>query len=281
MLQIECDHRLSSCELLDNYLFTINPKAYAFVRWRPGCNELREGAFVKTRYYLKCIGLALGVLGLAACQQAQHSFETDSSVEAASTTPDVVDVPPSAPGPAREEALPDTRIACGAYMNIAPKIDLSATQDRVIQGDASALVVDEPLRTVSVTSAGGPIDIRSAITAYLISGSGQIRMNAQEIPSAKVGSGNLCIRANHIGSVDASQASGPQVIIAYNVDSIALGNAAVHIYNATVEHLAGTSGSSIGSYHQICLHNGAVIKDYGSYSPSVANTNCGSGNPFF
>jgi hypothetical protein len=160
-------------------------------------------------------------------------------------------------------------------------IDKNASTDKIIEVGGADVMIDEPLRTARVTTkGGGAIDIRSVVTAYLSAGSGKIRLNAQEIPSANVGSGTLCIRADHIGVVDASGASGAQVIIANRVDSISLGNAAIHIYNATVERLTGSGGSSVGSYHQICLHKGATIKDYGPFSPSVADPNCDAGNPF-
>ncbi len=227
---------------------------------------------MKAQKFLTCLGLILSVLGLVACKQADHSFSSENSIEAASTAQTDSTDPVS--GDPAVRPLPKTSLSCGLFINSPVEIDTTATTDADIIGTSASMVISKPLRNISVQSKAGPIDIRSAVRATLVADSGMIRLNAQTIPSVFVGSGTICVRADHIGDINATGASGAQTIIANTVDSLALGNAIIHIYNAKVKTLVGKSEGSRGSAHQICLHNGAQILNFGGYNQDVVSTNC-------
>ena len=104
---------------------------------------------------------------------------------------------------------------------------------------------------------------------------GQVRLNAQNVESAKIGSGELCIRANHIKTVDADASTSVQVLAAQTIDLIHLGSGPVHIYKATVQRLEKLPNAPKGGYKgQICLHDGATILDFGQYNSNSATTDC-------
>jgi hypothetical protein len=228
---------------------------------------------MKQQIILKTVLIAILFSGLTACSQAKNSFlaETenqDSSAAAlnpgSSTTeiPAVVNIPSDVPA------------GCAAFLRQPPVIDYSTTTDRDYTGANGNFVVLEALRTVFVGITSGSMDIRSAITASIDSNSGNVRINAHDIQTAKVGSGELCIRANSIGTADANGSSGSQVLAAVTINKIHLGAGAFHIYRATVNHLEWISGSRAGSKGQICLHDGAKILDFGQYDPNVVDPTC-------
>jgi hypothetical protein len=228
---------------------------------------------MKQQIILKTVLIATLFSGLTACSQAKNTFLAETEDQGSSAAglnpgsatteiPAVVNIPPAVPA------------SCAAFLRQPPVIDYSATIDRDYTGSSGIVVVPEALRTVFVGIASGSIDIRSAITASIDSNSGNVRINAQDIQTAKVGSGELCIRANSIGTADANGSSGSQVLAAVTINKIHLGAGAFHIYRATVNHLEWISGSRTGSKGQICLHDGAKILDLGPYDPNVVDPTC-------
>jgi hypothetical protein len=218
--------------------------------------------------------------GLLACKQAEHSFASEVENQQASMDPSTPQVPvPGAVIPPPElpivtEVSADIQASCSEFLMKPPTIDGSATEDRSFTATSGNVVVTEALRNVFVSIGSGSVDIRSAISATIDSGSGDVRINAGHISSAKIVTGKLCIRADHIGTADANGSSGTQVLAAQTIDLIHLGSGAFHVYRATIQKLERLPGGKGGYPGQICLHDGATILDYGVYNPNVATSNC-------
>ncbi len=234
---------------------------------------------MKQKNRLMIFVMTCSFCGLLACKQAEHSFASEAENQQASVDPTTPEVPVT--GEITPPELPivtevpaEIPASCSEFLMKPPVVDQTATEDRSFTSTSGNVVVPEALRNVFVAIGSGSVDIRSAISATIDSGSGDVRINAGNITSAKIVTGKLCIRADHIGTADADGSSGSQVLAAQSIDLIHLGGGAFHVYKATIKKLERLPGGKGGYPGQICLHDGATILDYGTYNPSVATTVC-------
>jgi hypothetical protein len=151
-------------------------------------------------------------------------------------------------------------------------IDLTATEDRAISHIYGEETISKPLRTISVYSVIGGLNVISAVLATQVDAvGGEVRINAQTIDSASSNTGSLCLRANHMGDV-VSNGNPVQTLVANTIDSLAVyGTGTVHIVNAVVGEL---KPGSPPLRHLICLHQGAKILNLNGVSPDIIDPNC-------